>query len=737
MGTSTYSSYGIIPNGRYEVDKVTVENGLRMIKASDVFAPFNPKEIELPETLFILDYNVFGNCKRLESIVLPDSLETIGEKVFYNCPNLHYVKFGAGMKTIPSKVLYNVKSLRFVDIGENTEIINSQAFYNCTALEEIIIPDSVHTIYKEAFYNCINAQSITIGKNVRWVDDDAFSNSLYCENITINTDKIVSDDLGSKFKNVGTYTDGVTVTYGDSVSTIDMRLIRNLKCKKLVIGKNVTQIKFLQYTPSTLEEIEIADGNTKFTLKNGMVFQDTYLHLAPRNIKTVKIPEDTTRIGEKAFYGSAITNLSLPKNVSTVFASAFANCKQLKTVSLGKGVQVLYESAFENDEALRLVYFPDNVINVGDNCFKNCISLANITFVFDTNNLSNIGNQAFYGCSSLTSVVLPQNLTKIGSSAFGKCTSLNDIYVWNATVQSNSFMTTNHDLTIYTMAGSPAHGFARTNNVNFAAYTDEDAFLEECAIKLDELAGYIGYCENGHGNIEYLTVYEADCVNDGYVIGVCEFCSEILEEVIIPATGHNLVEDVRVPATATTRGFTVNKCKNCKESFCTYEEALGDNITIETHTVTGRVTVAKSDRADATPYPLSDVKIIIDDMVMATTGKAGYFTLSLETGVYEAELRYTYGINRKIYIIVEDEDIVISEPISMIACDFNKDNTIDNEDMRLFTMVISSGYDDVSYLRFVDLNNDGYINGRDQAYIRGCIGVNGSDYSYPNVIVSK
>lgn len=85
-------------------------------------------------------------------------------------------------------------------------------------------------------------------------------------------------------------------------------------------------------------------------------------------------------------------------------------------------------------------------------------------------------------------------------------------------------------LTVYTMAGSDAAVYAKTRNIPTELYTDADAFADLCAMKRDIYAGYLGFCTDGHGDIQWLTVYAADCTHDGYAIGVCEYCSAILEE---------------------------------------------------------------------------------------------------------------------------------------------------------------------------------------------------------------
>lgn len=91
------------------------------------------------------------------------------------------------------------------------------------------------------------------------------------------------------------------------------------------------------------------------------------------------------------------------------------------------------------------------------------------------------------------------------------------------------------------MAGSDAAVYAKTRNIPTELYTDADAFADLCAMKRDIYAGYLGFCTDGHGDIQWLTVYAADCTHDGYAIGVCEYCSAILEERHTTATGHNYV----------------------------------------------------------------------------------------------------------------------------------------------------------------------------------------------------
>ncbi|MBR4242216.1 MAG: hypothetical protein IKR97_08345, partial [Eubacterium sp.] len=97
---------------------------------------------------------------------------------------------------------------------------------------------------------------------------------------------------------------------------------------------------------------------------------------------------------------------------------------------------------------------------------------------------------------------------------------------------------------------------------------------------------------------------------------------------------------------------------------------------------------------------------------------------------------YAYGFSRTVYLQVKNEDIELSEPIVIIGCDFSKDGIIDDEDIRLFSMIISAKKNDPSYLCFVDMNGDGYINAKDMIYINACKGLSTQSFRYPQLIIS-
>lgn len=749
-----YSAVNLSP------ERVLID-GIYEFTAPKLLSVFNPEKIECSVALRKIGARTFVDCVRVKEILLPTALTYAGEYAFENCTSLERVRLGHGISTVAegvfsecrslesvdlgnvvlenigAKAFYNCNSLKFVNLknqtGNSNGSIGAQAFYNCVNLQDINIPGNIKTIGEKAFYNCVQAQSLNISGNVESIGKDAFANLFYCERITYNSEvnSDVFNDEKSIFANLGAYTNGIELNIGNGVENVDFGFFDGLNITSLNIGNNVSSLDNIQYLEK-LKEVN-AGENSVYSVKNKLLYSGNTLVLAPQALTQVDIDPQTRAIGEYAFYGTNAKSITLPDSVEALSENSFASSKALVGITLSEGLSEIPEAAFKNCEKLRLLNLPENIFIIRSAAFEGCKSLVSVLF---NNSLYTISDNAFYGCSRLEGLAFPEELNYIGDSAFADCTSLKYAYIWHTTIGNNAFK--NDDkLNIFTPVGSDAYRYAREVDIPYSAYTDEELFFDEWAIKVDALAGYLGYCEeDGHGDIQYLTVYQADCENDGYVIGVCEYCSEILEEIHIDAYGHNYKIESEIPATATTRGISVYKCENCNQSYTSYTAALDENAEIQTHTVSGTIELAADRNSESGIAPAKNASIVIDGMVVATTDSDGEFSFETETGAYQAQIRYAYGFTRDIYIVVNDEDIEYSEPIVLIGCDFSKDGVINDEDVRLFGVLISAKKNDPSYLAFVDLNADGFINAKDMLYIKAFDGIAASGYKYPVLIIS-
>ena len=98
----------------------------------------------------------------------------------------------------------------------------------------------------------------------------------------------------------------------------------------------------------------------------------------------------------------SIESVSIEEGVTSIAASAFANCKNLKEVTLPKGV-----------------------VTIGNSAFANCASLTDVNL---PSGVTLIDKGAFLNCSSLKTITIPKSVMLIEKLAFSGCESLTDIY---------------------------------------------------------------------------------------------------------------------------------------------------------------------------------------------------------------------------------------------------------------------------------------------------------------------
>lgn len=95
-------------------------------------------------------------------------------------------------------------------------------------------------------------------------------------------------------------------------------------------------------------------------------------------------------------------------------------------ITIPANVQTIGAGAFASDKAVTSVTIPSSVTGMGDKAFYDCTSLTSVTI---EGSMNAIPTQAFYNCTSLTAIAIPSSVTSIGSQAFGGCASLTGITI--------------------------------------------------------------------------------------------------------------------------------------------------------------------------------------------------------------------------------------------------------------------------------------------------------------------
>ena len=180
-----------------------------------------------------------------------------------------------------------------------------------------------------------------------------------------------------------------------------------------------------------------------------------------KSIKEITIPESVTSIGDYAFYNcSSLTSVTIPESVSQIGYDAFAKCKNLNAVyytDIEKWCQISFGNSnanplnyahnlYLNGELLTDLTIFDSVA-VDQYAFVGCSALQNITadsviastiarscqspsfnVVITHAYGGKIDRDAFNGCKGLKNITLPADVTSIGYEAFRNCNSLENIY---------------------------------------------------------------------------------------------------------------------------------------------------------------------------------------------------------------------------------------------------------------------------------------------------------------------
>ena len=294
--------------------------------------------------------------------------------------------------TIPVQVAQGTQTYPVSKIGDRV-FCNYKYF-----LTSVQIPDTVTEIGSNAFYNCTSLKSVTIQDNkpscVKKIGRQAF---MFCS--------VLSD-----------------ISILDSVTEIGSEAFHH--CEEL-------------------DTVTIPEGVT--SVADGM-FSYCY------NLHTVTLPDSVTAIEERAFTGTALTQIHIPANVTRIETDAFSECFALSAITSDSESypaidNVLYEKsangdylAFKTPNAvarigthafdcclyLASVKIPDSVISIGTGAFMNCSALQDIEL---SCRITELSESVFAGCISLKSVDIPEGITQILDDAFAGCEQLERIAI--------------------------------------------------------------------------------------------------------------------------------------------------------------------------------------------------------------------------------------------------------------------------------------------------------------------
>lgn len=366
---------GLTSIGAYAFEKtkltsVTIPSSITELKTGVFNSCSDLTEVVLPKELITVGESVFAHCTALTEIILPSDLTTIGEQAFEysaltsivipekitvigrdtfsNCTKLASATLPAGLLKIDDRAFYNCTALTGISIPNGVTEINTNAFsfsglttvnlpaslakisnsvFNYTKIKSIVIPDNVTAIEEFAFYGVETLESVTFGKNIKSIGSSAFENCV----------KLATVNLPSTVESIGKKAFAACEKITTVLLPSSLEKIENYAFSGCTSLTTVTM-------PSGIKRVAhsvFKNTNVKYTEYEGACYlgneENPYLVLMQVKDTTVTsctIHTSTVIIAGRAFYDSAVTEITIPDSVKGIGYQAFNKLEKVYLASI-------------------------------------------------------------------------------------------------------------------------------------------------------------------------------------------------------------------------------------------------------------------------------------------------------------------------------------------------------------------------------------------------------------------
>lgn len=351
-----------------------------------------------------------------------------------NGPSMTYATVKAcdptyeGALEIPKTVIHNGVPFPVQSIGEC-------AFMNCDTLTELIMPDGLQVIGEFAFWGCYNLSEITIPARVTEIAEGTFMGCRSLAKVTFlgrvtsigndafyGTRSLKHIDLPDSLTSLGSGAFGQSHRDGETD--------RSGGLEEIVLPAGLTKIE--EDTFNSCYDMRSVHFLGKVTSIGDGAFCYT------SSLLGIDLPESVCSIGKKAFSGSGLQKILLPKDCVDVEPDAFAS-SALEAFEVDPGntaFQAGEDGVLYSRDGKQLVLYPSSrqeaaytvrpgTVEIGAYAFY---GVRNLEHIILPDSLREIGDYAFAEQPKLKEVVLPEGLEDISSNnTFYHCDSLTEL----------------------------------------------------------------------------------------------------------------------------------------------------------------------------------------------------------------------------------------------------------------------------------------------------------------------
>ncbi len=272
---------------------------------------------------------------------------------------------GRPVTKIAANAFESMRNMTSIVLPESITEIGSMAFFGCVGLTSVSIPDSVKVIGDNAFYGCSALKTVSVGAGVTEIGTTAFGYCISLENINVSP-------ANTAFSSA----DGVLM---DAAAAALIAYPAGKTDESYAMPEGIVTVRNFAFAyAQNLKAVTVPDsvvslGDNTFrsaaklesiTLGKGLTFIGANTFVSCTALKSIAIPEGVVSIGYLdgttecggSFTGcSALTDISLPSTLKSIYGQSFSECKVLRSISFaGSSAEWASVSIGEGNENLKV-----------------------------------------------------------------------------------------------------------------------------------------------------------------------------------------------------------------------------------------------------------------------------------------------------------------------------------------------------------------------------------------------
>ena len=153
----------------------------------------------------------------------------------------------------------------------------------------------------------------------------------------------------------------------------------------------------------------------RVVIEEGIRYAGSAMLFQCSNVKTIKLPQTLTAIGNEAFIYCGVRRMKLPDNVKKIGSGAFERCSNLKEIIFPREVNTFGESVLYYCSSLERAVLPKNLEEIPGGTFSRCFRLHDLEL---PQGITRIGDCAFDNTCGFRTLKIPESVTEIGECAF-------------------------------------------------------------------------------------------------------------------------------------------------------------------------------------------------------------------------------------------------------------------------------------------------------------------------------